>query len=230
MGISLPSGHPFLVRALLVSIALHIAFALFIPTVAWLQSDGPTVETLSFVRVMHISVSTPRPALHPPAAAAPLRATLPRIVRTAPSHARVPSRHAPATSAKGQSQAPVLAEATPGSAVAQAVSTGAPSAAPQQQVATAETRHDAGGYMPFGAQVPVPVLDPGVIKRLAALNVHVTLTVVVDENGRTKSVTFDPPLDGATENQMRAMLADASWDPAVCGGGVACEGRTTIKL
>lgn len=230
MGISLPTQHPFLVRALLASIALHVAFALFVPTVAWLQSDGPTVETLSFVRVMHISVSTPRPALHPPAAAAPLRATLPRIIRTTPSRTRIPSHRAPATSAKGQAQAPFVAQTTPGAAAATAVATGAPSTAPQQQVATAETRHDAGGYMPFGADVPVPVLDPSVVKRLAALNVHVTLTVVVDENGRTKSVSFDPPLDGAMENQMRAMLADASWDPAVCGGGVACEGRTTIKL
>jgi len=115
----------------------------------------------------------------------------------------------------------------------QSSATGAPAApaTPQtEQVASTETRHDVGGYMPFGATQPDPVLDPGVLKALNALKVHTTLTVTVDEDGHTKSIAFDPPVDSKIEAQIRTMLADASWDPAVCGGGVACEGRTTIKL
>jgi hypothetical protein len=43
-------------------------------------------------------------------------------------------------------------------------------------------------------------------------------------------VVFQPSLDPQTENRIRSLLADASWDPAVCGGGVACEAQATIKL
>lgn len=230
MGISLPDRRSFLARALVASVALHVALALFVPTVAWLQSEGPAVETLTFVRIIHIAVSTPRPSLHASAAAAPTRAAAPRIVhpRSSQAHAsRVLQRTRPT---KGIAQAPVVALSTPGAATVHPVATGAPSSAPVEKLAAAETRHSVGGYMPLGAEVPVPVLDPGVLHQLAALNVHVTLTIVVDENGRTQSVQFDPPLDRNLENQMRAMLAEASWDPAVCGGGVACEGRTTIRL
>jgi hypothetical protein len=87
-----------------------------------------------------------------------------------------------------------------------------------------------GGMMPLGANEPVPVLDPSVQKSLAALGVHVTLTVTVDVNGRTKDVIFTPPVDPQIEEKIRAMLASASWDPAVCGAGLACEAAATIKL
>ena len=74
------------------------------------------------------------------------------------------------------------------------------------------------------------MLDPGVRKQLETLGTHVTLVVTVGNDGRTESVTFDPRLDPALENRIRSLLADASWDPAVCGGGVACEATATIKL
>jgi hypothetical protein len=87
-----------------------------------------------------------------------------------------------------------------------------------------------GGYLPFGAEQPTPVLDPAVRKQLDALDAHVTLVVTVGDDGRTTSVVFTPPIDASIENHIRALLADANWDPAVCGGGVSCEGQATIKL
>ncbi len=90
--------------------------------------------------------------------------------------------------------------------------------------------HQSGGYLPFGAEQPDPVLDPGVRKQLDALGVHVTLVVTVGDDGKTETIAFDPPLDAQLEDHIRSLLADASWDPAVCGGGVACEGRATIRL
>jgi hypothetical protein len=33
-----------------------------------------------------------------------------------------------------------------------------------------------------------------------------------------------------TKSRIQSLLADASWDPAVCGGGIACEGTATIRL
>ena len=60
--------------------------------------------------------------------------------------------------------------------------------------------------------------------------VHVTLVVTVDENGRTENVSFQPPLDAQTERAIETLLASATWDAAVCGGGVTCEGTATIKL
>ena len=52
--------------------------------------------------------------------------------------------------------------------------------------------HDKGGYLPFGAEQPDPVLDPGVRKELASLGVHVTLVVTVGEDGKTKTIEFQP--------------------------------------
>jgi hypothetical protein len=84
--------------------------------------------------------------------------------------------------------------------------------------------------MPFGAEQPVPVLDPVVLKQLTALGVHLTLTVTVGDDGKTKTVAFDPSIDDPMKSRIQGLLADASWDPAVCGGGVACEGTATIRL
>ena len=96
-------------------------------------------------------------------------------------------------------------------------------------VASLGTRK-AGGYLPFGAEQPDPVLDPAVRKQLDALGAHVTLVVTVGDDGRTEDVVFDPPIDPQLETRIRSLLADASWDPAVCGGGVSCQAQTTIKL
>jgi hypothetical protein len=89
---------------------------------------------------------------------------------------------------------------------------------------------DRGGVLPFTAAQD-PVLDPGVRAQLQQrFAVHVTLLVTVGEDGRTKRVVFQPPIDPQVEQQIEALLADANWDAAVCGGGVSCEGTATIKL
>jgi hypothetical protein len=89
---------------------------------------------------------------------------------------------------------------------------------------------DRGGVLPLGAAQD-PVLDPAVLAQLEKrFNVHVTLVVTVGEDGHTKKVSFQPPLDPQTEREIEDVLADANWDAAVCGGGVSCEGVATIKL
>ena len=89
--------------------------------------------------------------------------------------------------------------------------------------------HAGGGFMPFGADAD-PVLDPKALGQLQALGLHVTLTVTVGDDGKTKSVNFHPPLDPQLEAQVRALLATANWDPAYCGGGVPCQKDTNITL
>ena len=84
--------------------------------------------------------------------------------------------------------------------------------------------------MPFGADLPEPVLDPKARAELSRRfgGVHVTLIVTVGDDGRTKSVEFHPPLDARLQAEISALLAAANWDAAVCGGGIPCTGRTTI--
>jgi hypothetical protein len=109
----------------------------------------------------------------------------------------------------------------------------APSPAPATTVAPRSVAgggaSDRGGVLPLGAMQD-PVLDPSVRAQLAKLAVHVTLIVTVGEDGHTKRVEFQPPLDTQTEQTIESMLASANWDAAVCGGGVSCEGTATIKL
>jgi hypothetical protein len=74
-------------------------------------------------------------------------------------------------------------------------------------------------------------LDPGVRSQLQKIvSGHVTLIVTVGEDGHTKRVVFEPPIDPAAERDIQAILAQANWDAAVCGGGVTCDGVATIKL
>ncbi|MGA8533553.1 MAG: hypothetical protein WB615_05550, partial [Candidatus Tumulicola sp.] len=103
-------------------------------------------------------------------------------------------------------------------------------APPVARAVSSTLGRDKGGYLPFGAEQPDPVLDPGILKQLGSLGVHVTLLVTVGDDGRTKDVIFQPDVDPRLESRIESLLADASWDPAVCGGGISCEGRATIKL
>ncbi len=224
----------FLYRAIVLSLALHLIVAMFFPALATLEGNGPSIETISFVRVIHISVQPARQVAHERPAVAPAKAPVPQIQpqHRATSHPAERMQPAPAR----VSRAPVQGtEARKGSAVAHVVDATAPpvavTATPQAAtVASNETREDTGGYMPLGAEEPTPVLDPAIRKSLATLGIHTTLTVEVDANGKTKNVTFSPPIDANIENQIRTMLASAHWDPAICGAGVACEAQTTIKL
>ena len=222
-------------RATLGSVAIHTLVALAIPALAWTVSTEPPVETVSFTHVLRVVVTPPRAPQPPPRAQAPHHAAKAAVtlVSHLPIAKSVPRPHAPA-----EPPAATFAPAAPNvSTVAKAGTGNAESAGVPQATASPQARdvsslgaRRTGGYLPFGAEQPEPVLDPGVRKSLAGLGVHVTLVVVVGEDGRTQSVAFDPPVDPQLETKIRSLLADANWDPAVCGGGVACEGRATISL
>ena len=217
------------------SLAFHALLALAIPSVIWFSSATQTVETITFIHMPRISIETPRPRLEPSRATAPKHATVPRVARI---RTQAPAPHARRVLAKPKSQeteAPLVsshvtvASGASGSAVA--ATPQAPSTPAEREVASApSTKHQEGGYLPLGAEQPDPVLDPAVRRALAALSIHVTLLITVGDDGRTKAIVFQPPLDATTQSKIQSMLADASWDPAVCGGGVPCEGHAVIRL
>jgi hypothetical protein len=235
MGTSLVAKDRPLSIAIAASLALHLLLAFFMPSLVWLSSAGATIETITFVRVPRVTVETPRPKIEPARATAPKHATVPHVAQVKPL---APAPHARRLLSKPKSQqteAPVVSSqmSVASGSVGNAVDATpvAPSTPAEHEVASAPAqRHEAGGYMPLGAEQPDPVLDPAVHRALAALAVHVTLLVTVGDDGRTKTVVFQPPLDAQTESKIQSMLADASWDPAVCGGGVPCEGHAVIKL
>jgi hypothetical protein len=219
----------------LASVALHAGVALMIPALAWLPSSVPPVETISFLRIPHVEIEhRPAPVPQPRSEARLYRAVAVISLATHLELAHVVARRKaspPPAVARQQSGAPVVADA-------QEIGNGSSAGQPAPQVTSSPLaravasvgKADIGGYLPFGAEQPDPVLDPGILKELGALGVHVTLTVTVGEDGKTEAVAFDPPVGAALQKQIESLLADASWDPAVCGGGIACEGRATIKL
>ncbi len=233
---TLRRDDPLLRVALPASLAIHLAIAALIPALAVVQGDGPSVETISFARIIRVQREVVRPVVRVHVAAAPQRAPLPHLARATPAPARLGTRPVhvlPAQPLRTQSVAPVVAAPRAGAPDATTGVSAAPIAsAPAQTTTVASTRHAdrQGGYLPLGVDQPDPVLDPSVLQSLAKLGVTVTLVVTVDEHGHTERVRFQPPLDDATEARIRALLADASWDPAVCGAGIPCEGTTTIKL
>jgi hypothetical protein len=221
-------------QATLVSLSIHVLAALAIPALAWTVATTP-VETVSFTHILHIEIKPPRAPHPPPRALAPrheAKATLNfanrvHLVATRPHHRATPDR-ALASSAPAAPAVAMVQQAGSGAANGAAAPDATPSpAAPA--VASVGSRQT-GGYLPFGAEQPDPVLDPSVRKALQGIGAHVTLIVTVGDDGKTQTVVFDPPIDPALESRIRALLADASWDPAVCGGGVACQGQATIKL
>jgi pyruvate/2-oxoglutarate dehydrogenase complex dihydrolipoamide acyltransferase (E2) component len=220
-------------RATLASLGIHVLVALSIPALAWTASSGAPVETVSFTRIVHIELSRPHKPQPPPRAAAPHKSVAPVVNFNHVELARTdPSRQAPP-----QRVAATEAPAAPAVATQQQAGQGsAPNAdvqatpSPQIRAVASEGTHPTGGYLPFGAEQPDPVLDPGVRKQLDTFGVHVTLVVTVGEDGRTENVDFQPPVDAGIEARIRSLLADANWDPAVCGGGVSCEGQAIIKL
>jgi hypothetical protein len=218
----------FLTRALLASLALHLLFAFFIPSLASVSGSGPTIETISFVRMVRMSIQHLQPKAQPQAAVAPKHATTVSI-----THARtVNGSHANSVQPQTRPDAaPNVGAQSQLNANAQGVAPNSTPAQAQTQVAASnQTRQQTGGNMPFGAEEQNPVLEPDVHKALDALGVHVTLIITVDDTGHTKSITFQPPLSNDVEDRIRAMLASATWDPAICGAGVSCEGKATIKL
>lgn len=233
MGLSALRHDKALQIAIVASLMLHLFLAYVMPTFAWIAQAGPPIEVISLTRVMRITVQTPKPLIHQPLAQAPHVAAVPHVAKPAPQHA-APSQQLRTVKnpTSTHTEAPNL-----GATTTTGASIGTPASAAPQPAATAQIQQSAvasrrvsGGELPLGAEQPDPVLDPNVRKALAALNIHVTLVVTVGDDGRTKSIVFQPPLDAATESHIQTLLADASWDPAVCGGGIPCEGRAVIKL
>jgi len=218
------------------SVALHALAALLVPALAWMPSSSPPVETVSFARVTRIQIQ-PRPKAAPqPRPQAPrhnevVERSLSTHVELAHVQSHKKASPAPLI-ARDVSVAPAVGENQVGSgtAASAAETEPQPTTTPVTRTVASLGGHEAGGYLPFGAEQPDPVLDPSVLKQLDALGIHVTILVTVNENGKTENVAFDPPIDPKIEKQIESMLADAAWDPAVCGGGVSCEGRATIKL
>lgn len=221
-------------RATLGSIAIHVMAALVIPALAWSLTDTAAVETISFAHITHIRIVRPPARLPHPRAAAPQHAAVPtlhfahhialvKIALRSPAGKTVVATNSPAA----PNVAPV---AQAGDTTTQQGATPSTDPTPAtREVASTGKRQD-GGYLPFGAEQPVPILDPQVRGKLDTLGAHVTLLVTVGDDGRTTNIVFQPPLDAALEAKIRALLADANWDPAVCGGGVACQAQATIKL
>jgi hypothetical protein len=216
------------------SLLLHALVAALIPALAWVPTSTPPVETISFIRVSHIQIVRPKPKPQARSAAPVFRRVASLSVATHRDLAHLRRRKAspPPAIVKAVSAAPVIAQAaqvgngtsSTGQAAPQATAT------PAAREVSSIGNHQTGGYLPFGADQPDPVLDPGIRKQLAALGVHVTLLVTVGEDGRTKRVVFQPPVDPKIEKQIENLLADASWDPAVCGGGISCQADATIHL
>jgi hypothetical protein len=237
-------------RALIASLALHLLVALLLPTWMRAQSEGlQSVETISFARVMRVAIM--RPVAHAVHAATPdtkrraanvsfarhkselsVSRPKPRPRPTEQNGPNGPLAAAPKHVALHR-LSPLYAQPNTASAAAHE-STAAQTPQPQSTVADRAVggtgSSNRGGLLPFGAQQE-PVIDPAVLPKLQAkVSGHVTLIVVVGEDGHTKHVEFQPPLDADTERAIEAILADATWDAAVCGGGVSCEGTATIKL
>ena len=245
------NGNRLLWRALTASLGLHLLLALFLPVwTAQFSAGLQPVEALSFARITRIELQRP--------AAQSLPAALPRTVHRAQEvtfarhraelTARRPSptarplaQHGPAGRHIAAAPRLIASRNTPlyaRPAASAQVSAQQEPAAPSPAPAASQAEHpvngtgqsDRGGVLPFTASQP-PVLDPSVRTQLERrFGIHVTLLVTVDENGHTQSVTFQPPLDAQTEQAIQAVLASATWDAAVCGGGVTCQGTATIKL
>ncbi len=219
--------------ALLASLALHLVVAYLIPSLTSFTGEGPSVETISFARIVHLIRTNPHLVIRKQMAAAPVHAVRPQ--HTPLTQRAGPHRVAPRPREHQQSRAPVAATVPQTTLAVQEQSTQspapvAPSPPVQQQTQSTQTRYQTSGYMPLGVTQAVPVLDPDILKSLEALGVHITLIVCVGEDGRTRAVSFQPDVTPAVENEIRSLLASASWDPAICGAGMACAATATIKL
>jgi hypothetical protein len=246
------NDNRLLASALVASLLAHVLIALLLPT--WssqaLEEAGPVVS-VSLAHVMRIVIQRPA-AQALPAALPQTRNHAAKIsfarkrselsVKRRSPHTMPTTQNAPIgplaaapTPMLAHRQAPLYARpATSSMPIATHQNSDAPTPQPETTVApqavAGNATADRGGVMPLGAQQD-PVLDPGVRAQLQRqLTTHVTLVVTVGEDGRTKSIVFEPPLDGETERTIQAILADANWDAAICGGGVSCEGTATLKF
>ncbi len=229
------ASRGFMGRAMLASLGFHALAALLIPALAWTVTSAAPVETITFTRVARIEIQRREPPRPQPRAAAPHRSSETKISETTRLELAHTAMHRvssppPAVSYRESTAPSVAAASRAGNGTASGEAAPQASASPAARAVASTVGRDKGGYLPFGAEQPDPVLDPGIRKQLDSFGVHVTLLVTVGEDGRTKRVVFEPDVDPQLESRIESLLADASWDPAVCGGGISCEGRATIKL
>lgn len=245
---------PYFGRALAASLVIHVFFAVLLPTWRGTQSvSRQPVESVSFARLTHVQMAVPRKSASTIVTMQHVRPKKKATVSRPPTELRADVPHAPRhrpkvavakpafvaamPHAKRQPHQDMLvpahtAIAVPIAAQPHATNTQAPAAAATiaPTPLPASGLHDSGGLMPLGATQD-PVLAPDALAMLQhRFTVHTTLLITVGENGRTKSIRFAPPLDARTERAIQAALAQATWDAAICGGGVSCEGTATIKL
>ncbi|HVA27730.1 MAG TPA: hypothetical protein VNF68_06090 [Candidatus Baltobacteraceae bacterium] len=218
-------------QSLLASIALHAGIALLVPATIVLSGSTSSVETLSFVHIMHVQILRPQPVERQARAVAAVAAPIVHVAPHAATHDVRGVKTMRTNETTQRNSAPTVgAIQRDANAKAQPGASAAPVTAPQAVAPSETPRESTGGYMPFGAEDPTPILDPSAGTALRALDVKVTLVITVDENGRTKNVVFQPPLDASTQARILALLTSARWDPATCGAGVPCEATTTITL
>lgn len=230
--------------AIVASLVLHGLVAGLIPSLTHVYASQPTLITISFLRIEHpkahrshqvVAHTTPHRTLHPAQrqtrhpAPRPTpgvhRAALALIVPHAPIH-RVTGK--PHVQPVASPQPPVAQKVVP--SITPRMATSTTTSTTPVAVVQATPKPGVHGALPFGMDQAIPVLDPHVRNDLLALNVHVTLTIAVGDDGKTKHVTFSPPLDSTVESKITSMLATASWDPSYCGGGIPCDGIATITL
>ncbi len=224
-GSGLPSRR-LLGRALAASLALHLLIALSIPALSARTGVRPQIDTISFQRVTRIAIEQPprqMPVVH-------------RVPYVRPHEVVKVDRHAepvPRPTAVAAATTPPSAAPLPVPTVVAARTTASPaplSPATPAAREVANVEHQPSGYMPFGAEERDPVLDPGVRRQIEALGVRVTIQITVTDEGRTKDVVFQTPVARDVQTQIENLLADATWDPAYCGGGIPCAGAVTLKL
>ena len=222
--------------ALVASLALHLVLLALIPSLVAVRSRRPSVATIAFAQVARIELAQARRTPQPTRTPEPPAPPAPRQPHEAKPHplpvALAPTSQRPERQRSQVSSAPIALAAAPASpSPAPSATPGPATTASPAPVRLASTeRLDRGGYMPFGARQAQPVLDERTARRLRALDLNATMRVRVDGNGRILALSFTPPIDAESRERILALLANASWDPAVCGGGIACTGETTIRL
>lgn len=238
------------------SLLLHaLLFAWLLPRLG--ASHEPaleSVETISFEKIAHVSMQRARVPAAGKSTVALAHAPKPaRVKKPSATHATKPSPPHSARSREAKktppgslpkpvalapengTPAPELAKAAV-TAAAPARSTPAPVSQdrrdqPQQVAAATGITNGGGNGIFLNTDAQAPVLDANASSELKRrFRINITLTVLVTDDGKTKDVTFNPPAGAEIEKQIRELLSSAHWDAAQCGGGIACEGRVTIKL
>jgi hypothetical protein len=213
--------------ALVASLAVHAFMASLVPPVPHVQAERSPAIVLPIVIERLAARRAPPSAPKTPAPGAPYH----ELATMAPRATPAPLAGLPPRRRLSRAPAPVAAASTQATAPSVALVSPSPAQSPAVAVQASPASHLAvGGFMPFGERETTPVLDPRVLHALRALAVHVTLEVTVGDDGRTRAIVFRPPLDPAVEAKIEALLANASWDPAYCGGGIPCTATATIAL